>query len=222
MLSLCLGIADSQAFAETSISSPVKVSNVDVISEKPLIPLEALKNQDIKLSDIPTIQEFNEKVKEELNVSRDNPEQTIDLGNGFTVEASVSEETTPSLPKSFSLAAVTAAAEQNKTAHASFTVKSLGVNQYRITIDEPFSYTGSKISSYAKTPSASAEAWLGWTGEIKSKSIYSIDSTAKDAIADANYKYIKVIGNYAGHIELRFTGTGNYYMHNTYIGDSKQ
>ena len=98
----------------------------------------------------------------------------------------------------------------------------MGVNQYRITIDEPFSYTGSKISSYAKTPSASAEAWLGWTGEIKSKSIYSIDSTAKDAIADANYKYIKVIGNYAGHIELRFTGTGNYYMHNTYIGDSKQ
>ncbi|MBG9789600.1 hypothetical protein ABD74_17410 [Brevibacillus laterosporus] len=70
---------------------------------------------------------------------------------------------------------------------------------------------------YQKKPSATATGQLGWVGEITDKGVERIDDKVMDAWADSNYTYIKVVGNYAGHIELRFTGTGNYYIHDQYI-----
>lgn len=217
---LSMALANTSVFAETGLTSLVEsdVEVIDTNSNEPIVPFELVKNVyeknniELKESDIPTIKEFNEKINKELNVSKDNPIQTIDLGNGFTVEARVWEEN--SLFKTNSTI-------QNTTAKGSFTVRSLGVDQFRITCSVNFSYDGKKIVNYQNPPSASAEAWLGWTGEITNKTVQEIDSTAADAIADANYKYIKLVGNVAGHIELRFTATGNYYMHDTYIGTSR-
>ncbi len=227
---LSLVIANTNVFAAETGSTPLvefqsKSEVVDTESNEPIVPYEVIKDEyakkhiKLKESDIPTIKEFNEIVETELNVSKDNPTQTIELGNGFTVEASVWEET--NFAKSSSTIQPLAVPIYNKTAKGSFTVKSLGVNQFRITVSDNFDYNGTKITSYQDPPSASAEAWLGWSGSITNKDVRSIDATAKDAIADANYKYIKIVGNYAGHIELRFTATGNYYMHDTYIGDAK-
>lgn len=229
---LSLVVANTNVFAAETSSTSLdesqnKIEVIDKNSNEPIVPFDVIKDRyakkHIKLeeTDIPTIKEVNEKVEKELNVSDKNPTQTIDLGNGFTVEASVGEETNFANSGSRSSIQPLAAPVYNKTAKGSFTVRSLGVDQFRISISDAFSYNGSKITTYQNPPSASAEAWLGWTGSIKgTPSVYSIDSTAKDAIADAEYKYIKVVGNYAGHIELRFTATGNYYMHDTYIGSS--
>ena len=176
-------------FAAETGSTPLvefqsKSEVVDTESNEPIVPYEVIKDEyakkhiKLKESDIPTIKEFNEIVETELNVSKDNPTQTIELGNGFTVEASVWEET--NFAKSSSTIQPLAVPIYNKTAKGSFTVKSLGVNQFRITVSDNFDYNGTKITSYQDPPSASAEAWLGWSGSITNKDVRSIDATAKD------------------------------------------
>ncbi|WP_270582425.1 hypothetical protein, partial [Bacillus subtilis] len=54
-------------------------------------------------------------------------------------------------------------------------------------------------------------------GKITSKKIANIDKTAKDAIANSDYTFVKYGGNRHGHMELRFTATGNWYTHHVSI-----
>ncbi|MGG0656435.1 hypothetical protein [Rummeliibacillus pycnus] len=228
---LSLVVANTNVIAaETSPTPLVETQSkieVDKYSNEPIVPLESVKDRyakehiKLKKSDIPTFKELNDKVEKELNVSKTNPTQTIDLGNGFTVEASV-EEVPNSATNSVS-SGIQPLAEPiyTKTAKGSYTIRTLGVDQFRITVSAAFSYNGSKITSFQDPPSASAEAWLGWSGSITNRDIYSSDATAKDAIADADYKYLNMASNYAGHIEVRFTATGNYYMHDTWIGSAR-
>lgn len=202
-------------------------SNDNVNDSKQIIPAAYVnelltKDSRTKLTDaqIPTIDDVNNALKE-LTVSKNNPYQEIDLGNGFTVEATVSGETTTLIDSQNDLSAK-AATIYNATATGSFSVKVLGVTLYNISVSNNYSYNSDyKIVSYQDPPSAGASGFVGWSASITNKEVISIDDTAKDAIADATYTYFKIGGSYSGHIELRFTATGNWYIHDTYIGDAE-
>ncbi|MED1909520.1 hypothetical protein [Brevibacillus laterosporus] len=175
-----------------------------------------LGEEEFTLDQIPTVEEINEALSK-IKVSQDNPSQTIDLGNGFAVTTSVSLEPATNGVNSISPAgkdtlAVTAQGEWAITLFKVF-------RMYAINISENYTYDKktNKIIDYQKKPSAQATGQLGWVGEITDKGVERLDDTAMDAWADANYTYIKALGNYSGHIELRFTGTGTYYVHDQYI-----
>ncbi|MGE1022286.1 hypothetical protein [Bacillus cereus] len=160
----------------------------------------------VQESQIPTIKEVNNALAN-IHVSKDNPKQTIDLGNGFQITAEVSESKNPT----------TLAASQSKTATGQINYSSYGVNWYSLKISENFTYNGQKITYHSPNISANAYGFVGWDGNVTGKYISDIDPSAKDAIADASYKYLKLGGTGFGHIELRFTGTGNYYIHDSYF-----
>jgi hypothetical protein len=180
-------------------------------------------------SKVPTIGAVNTALAK-MNVSKNHPSQTIDLGNGFTVKGEVGASPIGSgapinlskimNPNGMTMQPLTIYAVHAK---AYFEVDTFYVKEFGISISDDYSYDNSKhvITKYQNPPSASATANLGWYGSITDKSVQTYDKTAADAIADADYKYINAFGNYDGHIELRFTGTGNYYMHDTHIGGSE-
>ncbi|MCK6073601.1 hypothetical protein [Paenibacillus silvae] len=194
----------------------------DTTSSAPIVSVEDLNNAPINkkmkkvytADQIPTVAEVNEALKT-LNVSDVNPYQIVDLGNGFTIEAGGSNAVQPSDQIGTNVL-------QNTTATGYYRVNALGVKLYDISVSASYSYDDktNEIKSVQNPISANASGGIGWVGEITQKKAYKIDNKAWDLIADANYSYIKLIGNYAGHIEVRFTGTGNWYMHDTYIGDS--
>ncbi|MDT0123900.1 hypothetical protein Q9R46_14660 [Paenibacillus sp. RRE4] len=215
---LTTAVLMSTIMAGSAIAAP----QVDTTASAPIVSVQELNNAPINkkmkrvytTDQIPTVAEVNEALKT-LNVSDANPHQIIDLGNGFTIEAGGSNFVQPSDK-------IEAQVVQNKTASGYFRVNAaLGVKLYDISVSASYSYDDktNDIKSVQNPISANASGGLGWVGEITQKKSYKIDSKAWDLIADANYSYIKVIGNYSGHIEVRFTGTGNWYMHDTYIGD---
>lgn|GEM_PF-6415567 len=215
---LTTAVLMSTIMAGSALAAP----QVDTTSSAPIISVQELNNAPINkkmkkvytADQIPTVAEVNEALKN-LNVSDANPYQFIDLGNGFNIEAGGSNAVQPSDQ-------VGATVIQNTTATGYYRVNALGLKLYDITVSASYSYDDktNEIKSVQNPISANASGGIGWTGEITQKKAYKIDNKAWDLIADANYSYIKVIGNYAGHIEVRFTGTGNWYMHDTYIGDS--
>jgi len=85
-----------------------------------------LKSSRIKLTeeDIPTLAEVNSALKE-INVSKNNPYQVIDLGNGFTIEATVSGDNV--VVESTKSVSAKAATIYSATAKGSFSVKALGI-----------------------------------------------------------------------------------------------
>ncbi|WP_156037933.1 hypothetical protein [Brevibacillus laterosporus] len=175
-----------------------------------------LGEEELTLDQIPTVEKINEALSK-MQVSQDNKSQTIDLGNGFAVTSSVSLE-----PASSGINSISPAGKdtQSVTAKGEWAVTLFNtIKIFAINISENYTYNSktNKIIDYQAKPSATATGQLGWVGEITDKGVSNIDASAKDAWADSNYSYIKVVGNYAGHIELRFTGTGNYYIHDQYI-----
>lgn len=162
-----------------------------------------------KTENIPTVKEVNDSLNN-MNVSTDNPFEKVELGNGFSVEMGVSSDVKNKLKQ--------LQAKQSKTATGYYAIKLLGMKLYDIRVSDNYTYEyGKKIIKYQNPPSASASGFAGWTGKITNKKINNIDRAAKDAIADANYIYFKIGGNRHGHMELRFTATGNWYTHNVSI-----
>lgn len=215
---LLFGLSAGSAFANDSNG---KQGNQLIVSVQEMNQIAASKGieKSYTANDIPTIQEINEALQS-LEVSDKNPHQTIDLGNGFSVEAGVTVTDTPIQSKNLQSAAA-AGIVHNKTASGYYAVKSLGVTMFDISVSASYTYDDTpQILSVQNPISASASGNLGWSGSITNKTDYKIDKTAHDLIADAEYKYLKAVGNYSGHIEVRFTATGNWYMHDTYIGDS--
>lgn len=190
--------------------------NTPIISVEELnnVPLNKKMKKVYTPDQIPTVADVNNALRK-LNVSSENPHQIIMLGNGFTIEAGGSN----AVQRSGKIEAQTI---QNKTASGYFRVNAaFGIKLYDISVSASYTYDDNTndIKSVQDPISANASGGLGWVGSITQKKAYKIDSKAWDLIADANYSYVKVIGNYSGHIEVRFTGTGNWYMHDTYIGD---
>ncbi|MBP2001840.1 hypothetical protein J2Z69_002896 [Paenibacillus shirakamiensis] len=208
--------SSAQGLSNESTKSQQRIASLDEVNKIFKQNGKAL----ITESQIPTIEQVNVALAK-LKVSKGHAQQSIDLGNGFSVEASVSgsvKQVAVQPTAEASGAPITYSA----TAQGSFGVKALYVTIYTISISDNYTYTNAtKITSYQNPPSASAEGNIGWIGKITgTPSVRNIDSTVKDAIADAEYTYIKLVGNYSGHIELRFTATGNWYIHDTYIGDA--
>ncbi|MBD7970341.1 hypothetical protein [Paenibacillus gallinarum] len=213
---LFTGLIAGSAYADSG-------STKEVTNNSPLISVESLNNnselkkigKSFTLDEIPTIENVNIALTE-LNVSSENPYQKIDLGNGFYVEAGGGITTPTNSNETANSRTI-----QNKTASGYFSVNVAGVKLYDINVSASYTYDDSttKIKTVQNPISASASGFFGWTGEITNKLAYKIDDTAYDLVADAKYKYIKLIGDVSGHIEVRFTATGNWYMHDTYIGD---
>jgi hypothetical protein len=131
-----------------------------------------------------------------MNVSKNHPSQTIDLGNGFTVKAEVGASPIGSgapinlsnimNPNGMTMQPLTIYAVHAK---AYFEVDTFYVKEFGISISDDYSYDNSKhvIIKYRNPPSASATANLGWYGSITGKpSVQTYDKTAADAIKEVN------------------------------------
>lgn len=209
---IVLALSFSSLFSLQSANAVEKVDkNSDLIIDKATFH-EVTKQKNLRTlssEKIPTVKEVN-KALNSMHVSKDHPYQEIDLGNGFTVEMGVSTD--------MGMEKIKTQATQNKTASGYYAVKFAGIKLYDIRVSDNYSYEyGKKITKWESPPSASASGFAGWNGKITSKKIVNIDNTAKDAIANSDYTFVKYGGNRHGHMELRFTATGNWYTHHVSI-----
>lgn len=216
MMSLLL--VCSLSLASTSMAQESSTLKKD--SERRIFSAE-LFNQNIKkgqkkLSEeqIPTISEINKALKG-LKATKDSPVVKKDLGDGFSVSLSVSSTQSKPSPQEVS---TEKAVNQSTTAKGNLSVDYFGVQVVSFRISNSFTYDGKKIVKFQDPPSATASGSVvyGWSGEVTEKSINDIDPSAKDAIADASFTHL-FGGSLSGHLELRFTGTGNYYLHDSEI-----
>ncbi|UPK44827.1 hypothetical protein [Paenibacillus pabuli] len=211
---LMSSIAVGSAFAAAPQTDNPKNAPIISVEELNNVPINKKLKKVYTADQIPTVAEVNEALQN-MNISSENPHQIIDLGNGFTVEAGGFNTATPSDK-------IEAQVIQNQTASGYFRVNAaFNILLYDISVSASYTYDDktNEIKSVQNPISANAEGGIGWVGEITQKTAYKIDNKAWDLIADAKYSYVKLIGNYTGHIEVRFTGTGNWYMKNTWIGD---
>ena len=146
---------------------------------------------------------------QQINVSKDNPQQSIKINDKVLIEAEVYSVTSDRVSLN--------STGQEETATGTIRMQVLGVNVFSLTVSVTFTYDGQKILTHQDPPSATASAIVGYSADVTHKDIVDLSPSAKDAIADAEYKYLKIGGTNVGHIQLRFTGTGNYYVHNSYF-----
>ncbi|MBP3048618.1 hypothetical protein J9345_18880 [Bacillus subtilis subsp. subtilis] len=186
---IVLALSFSSLFSLQSANAAEKVDkNSDLIIDKATFhELTKQKNlRTLSSEKIPTVKEVN-KALNSMHVSKDHPYQEIDLGNGFTVEMGVSTD--------MGMEKIKTQATQNKTASGYYAVKFAGIKLYDIRVSDNYSYEyGKKITKWESPPSASASGFAGWNGKITSKKIANIDNTAKDAIANSDYTFVKYGG----------------------------
>lgn len=171
-------------------------------------------------SDIPTVDELREAT-EGLMATEENPVVTKDLGNGFGVTLWVDEaQTDTPAPiqeqnQGYKRALSTVAAtSQNKTATGGIEYTFLGISWWRLGASVNFNYNGQKITK-VNSYDVIASGAPGYSVSNKKAKLADIDPSAKDIVVNADFKYAKFVAESTGHAELRFTGTGNYYIHNS-------
>lgn len=176
-------------------------------------------NKQVTAHDIPTKDEVNAKLKG-LQVTKDHPKEVVNLGNGHQVILEVGVMQQAQSPKTTSKPGViTPQYSFSQTAYGKITYVFAGVNVADLIVTDNYTYDdgSAQILSYQDPPSVSAPThWPGWSGTVTGRYVYSIDSTVKDAIGDSSYS-TTTGGNVAGHLEVRFTGAGNYYSHDYYF-----
>ncbi|QDX91410.1 hypothetical protein EEL30_02870 [Brevibacillus laterosporus] len=207
--------AEDTKQVNSSIDEPKKDS-------EPFIPIGVINKalaekgqKAISASEVPTKAQVN-KALQGVIASKDDPEKVIDLGNGHKITISVSGTSAPAEQNNVysvspqSIQSVTAKGEIKYTA---------GVDIFTMSITQKYSYDDkiTKITQQDKKPSTSYGSGFGWKGsDSEAPYIYEIDDTAKDAVGNGQFKNI-IYGKYGCHIELRFTATGNYYVHDSYF-----
>ncbi|WP_144497423.1 hypothetical protein [Bacillus toyonensis] len=208
---LCLG-ASSLFIGASYISAEVSFSPVQQ-SEKTL-PLDKINQlaaaqglPKLDNAQIPTFSQLNQALTN-IHVSPIHPIQTTDLGNGFSITAQIH----------ILKASKNVTLSNLATASGEISYKMGTASLYTLQIYEQFVYDFRTITFYSKKPTVEADGTLmEMPGTITEQFIKSVNPIEKDAIGEATYAYIGGKPQVTGHIELRFTGKGNYYIHDSYF-----
>ncbi|KEO80902.1 hypothetical protein [Tumebacillus flagellatus] len=203
-------VMSSSAFATGQADfDTVTAKNHD--SKELVVPLEALNKvaaekglKQLSLNEVATVESVNEALKDVV-VQKDE-QKTINLGHGQAIVISAPEvsSTNPSIG-------------YNVTASGKIDYVFYGVQLFSLSESENYSYDGTTadIIFYANQPTVSAPGWVGWSTIIDNKYISNIDPKVKDAVADV--RWTQTTMTRYGHMELRFTGAGNWFVHDSYI-----
>lgn len=164
--------------------------------------------------DIPTVKELKEATKG-LSATQENPVVSKDLGNGFGVTLWV-DNTQPSAQTKSEDNQTVALADQNTTAKGGIEYTYLGVSWWRLTATANFNYNGQKITR-VNSFDVLASGAPGYSVDKDPAKLADLDPSAKDVIGNAKFEYAKFVATAVAHLELRFTGTGNYYVHDSFF-----
>ncbi|OUM86866.1 MAG: hypothetical protein BAA01_15700 [Bacillus thermozeamaize] len=223
--------------AETNATSLEDISKIELDSklksDEPIITLEAY-NQLLKKNGLPTVthevkiptfREINEALAK-MNVSQDNPYEQVYLGDGFYIEAIVSERTPSNDNLSVSgTSDVKPMAVYSTTAKGTIHLKGFFglIRVASLTMSVNYSYDPNppaKIVSYQNTPTVAPWALPPGTYKVLMAKNLRIDpaGAVMDAITDVEYDSVPDYNvKFIGHMELRYTATGTYYIHDSWF-----
>ncbi|KIV53525.1 hypothetical protein AM501_28505 [Aneurinibacillus migulanus] len=176
-------------------------------------------NATVAIGHIPTVDEINAALKD-LKASRDNKKLSKDLGNGFKVEVEVFHTPTEVKVPTY-IPRKDVAGKKLESATATGVVRIMYNDQIMYTLAAnslEFLYDGERVIDFKDAPPSTDPRTLSSTNDREEQFLYYTSPFDKDTIAKARFPWLTSEDNLIrGHIELRFNGTGNYYIKDVYF-----
>lgn len=176
-------------------------------------------NDTVVTSHIPTVEEINAALKD-MKASRDTKKLSKDLGNDFKVEVEVfNTPTEVKVPTYIPYKDVAGKKLESATATGVVRIMYKDAVMYTLAANSAeFLYDGERVIDFRDAPRSTDPRTLSSTNDREEQYLYYTSPFDKDTIAKARFPWLTSEDNLIrGYIELRFNGTGNYYIKDVYF-----